>query len=90
MASNQRDIDTTEQHMSVKEYAASRISTLRPPMAKVANPFKLLALLNTQQWLFFLVAFFAWSWDAFDFFTGTSSTIPELKVVCSSEPSQFP
>lgn len=69
-------IDTTEQHMSVKEYATSRISTLRPPMAKVANPFELLALLNTQQWLFFLVAFFAWSWDAFDFFTGISSRIP--------------
>jgi SHS family lactate transporter-like MFS transporter len=63
-------IDTTEQHMSAKEYAMTRISTLRPPMAKAANPFKLLALLNTQQWMFFLVAFFAWSWDAFDFFTG--------------------
>lgn len=65
-------VDSADQHMSIKEYASTRISTLRPPMAKAANPFKLLALLNTQQWLFFLVAFFAWSWDAFDFFTGTS------------------
>lgn len=66
-------IDTTDQDMTVKEYVSTRISTLRPPMAKVANPFKLLSLLNTQQWMFFLVAFFAWSWDAFDFFTGTTS-----------------
>ena len=27
--------------------------------------------------MFFLVAFFAWSWDAFDFFT-VSLTVPEL------------
>jgi MFS transporter, SHS family, lactate transporter len=54
--------------MSVGKYAATRVSTLKPPMDRVAKPFKLLALLNTQQWLFF-VAFFAWSWDAFDFFT---------------------
>lgn len=58
-----------DEHMSVGRYVATRIPTLKPPMAKAPNPFKLLALLNTQQWLFFLVAFFAWSWDAFDFFT---------------------
>lgn len=38
-------------------------------MRPIANPFKTLAMLNLQQWLFFLVAFFAWTWDAFDFFT---------------------
>ena len=70
-------VDSTEQHMSVARYAATRVSTLKPPMAKAANPFKLLALLNTQQWLFFLVAFFAWSWDAFDFFT-VSLTVTDL------------
>ena len=43
-------------------------------MNKAPNPFKLLAMLNTQQWLFFLVAFFAWSWDAFDFFTVSLTT----------------
>jgi SHS family lactate transporter-like MFS transporter len=63
--------------MSVGRYASTRISTLKPPMAKVANPFKLLSLLNTQQWMFFLVAFFAWSWDAFDFFT-VSLTVSDL------------
>lgn len=46
-------------------------------MNKAPNPLKALALLNRQQWLFFLVAFFAWTWDAFDFFT-VSLTVEEL------------
>ena len=62
---------------SLARYIATRIPTLKPPMAKAPNPFKALALLNFQQWMFFLVAFFAWSWDAFDFFT-VSLTVPEL------------
>lgn len=66
-----------DQHMSVGRYLATRLPTLKPPMAKAPNPFKLLALLNLQQWLFFLVAFFAWSWDAFDFFT-VSLTVTQL------------
>lgn len=63
--------------MSITKYAATRITTLKPPMTKAPNPFTLLAMLNTQQWLFFLVAFFAWSWDAFDFFT-VSLTVTDL------------
>ena len=55
--------------MSVGRYLATRVTTLRPPMNKIANPFSTLALLNLQQWMFFLVAFVAWTWDAFDFFT---------------------
>jgi SHS family lactate transporter-like MFS transporter len=43
----------------------------------VPNPLTLLRMLNLQQWLFFLVAFFAWSWDAFDFFT-VSLTVTDL------------
>ncbi|KAB8336721.1 hypothetical protein FH972_021030 [Carpinus fangiana] len=35
------------------------------------DPIRVLRLLNTQQWLFFLVAFCGWTWDAFDFFTVT-------------------
>ena len=70
-------IDTTETQMSAGQYAATRLSTLRPKMAKAPNPIRLLRLLNTQQWLFFLVAFFAWSWDAFDFFT-VSLTVTDL------------
>jgi SHS family lactate transporter-like MFS transporter len=66
-----------EEGMSAGRYMATRISTLKPPMNKAPNPFKLLALLNFQQWMFFLVAFFAWSWDAFDFFT-VSLTVSDL------------
>jgi len=46
-------------------------------MNKAPNPIKLLMLLNRKQWLFFWVAFVAWTWDAFDFFT-TSLTVSEL------------
>ncbi|OAA55864.1 carboxylic acid transporter protein [Niveomyces insectorum RCEF 264] len=63
--------------MSVGEYVATRIPSLKPPMAHVANPFRLVALLNTRQWLFFGVAFCAWVWDAFDFFT-VSLTVTDL------------
>lgn len=66
-----------EENMSAGRYLATRVSTLKPPMNKAPNPFKLLMLLNTQQWMFFLVAFFAWSWDAFDFFT-VSLTVEDL------------
>lgn len=66
-----------EQKMSAGTYIATRFSTLKPPMHKAPNPFKLLAMLNFQQWMFFLVAFLAWSWDAFDFFT-VSLTVEEL------------
>ncbi|KAF1795701.1 Major facilitator superfamily domain [Phytophthora cactorum] len=63
--------------MSVGEYLKSRITTLKPPMQKAENPFKVLRLLNRLQWMQFLIAFIAWSWDAFDFFT-VSMTIEEL------------
>lgn len=69
-------------------YIATRFPTLKPPMNKAPNPFKLLALLNTQQWLFFLVAFIAWSWDAFDFFT-VSLTVEELAEEFDKKPSQI-
>ena len=49
------DVDDTDQHMSVGRYIATRIPTLKPPMAKVANPLTLLRMLSLQQWLFFLV-----------------------------------
>lgn len=66
-----------EEKMSAGRYIATRFSTLKPPMDKVENPIKLLRLLNTQQWLFFLLAFIAWTWDAFDFFT-VSLTVEDL------------
>lgn len=69
----------TPEKMSAGRYLATRLSTLKPPMDKVENPFKLLAMLNKKQWLFFSCAFFAWSWDAFDFFT-VSLTVSELAI----------
>jgi len=48
------------ERMTVAEYATTRFSTLKPPMHKAPNPFKLLAMLSTKQWMFFLVAFLAW------------------------------
>ncbi|THY92824.1 sugar transporter family protein [Aureobasidium pullulans] len=67
----------TNEKMSAGRYLATRISTLKPPMTKVRNPISLLRMLNTQQWLFFSVAFIAWTWDAFDFFT-VSLTVSDL------------
>jgi SHS family lactate transporter-like MFS transporter len=68
---------TPAHKMSAGRYAATRFSTLKPAHDKVPNPITLLRMLNLQQWLFFLVAFFAWSWDAFDFFT-VSLTVTDL------------
>ncbi|EGZ11668.1 hypothetical protein PHYSODRAFT_317154 [Phytophthora sojae] len=68
---------SSDEKMSVGEYLKSRVTTLKPTMAQVENPFKVLGLLNRLQWMQFLVAFIAWSWDAFDFFT-VSMTIEEL------------
>nr|POE94461.1 carboxylic acid transporter protein like [Quercus suber] len=63
--------------MSAGRYLSTRFSSLKPPMDKVENPFRLLAMLNFKQWLFFAVAFLAWTWDAFDFFT-VSLTVTNL------------
>ncbi|RMZ92092.1 hypothetical protein DV736_g668, partial [Chaetothyriales sp. CBS 134916] len=70
--------DAPEDHnMGAGWYIATRVSTLKPPMAKAPNPLRLLTLLSFQQWMFFLVAFIAWTWDAFDFFT-VSLTVNDL------------
>jgi SHS family lactate transporter-like MFS transporter len=63
--------------MTIGEYARTRFTTLKPPMHKAPNPFKLLAMLNSMQWAFFAVAFIAWTWDSFDFFT-VSLTVSDL------------
>lgn len=63
--------------MSIGRYLATRLSTLKPPMDRLQNPISLLRLLNFKQWMFFLVAFCGWTWDAFDFFT-VSLTVGEL------------
>ncbi|KAI8941817.1 hypothetical protein NX059_003017 [Plenodomus lindquistii] len=76
-ATEQREYIAPVPRMSVGRYLATRLTTLKPAHDKVANPITLLRLLNVQQWLFFLVSFFAWSWDAFDFFT-VSLTVEDL------------
>jgi SHS family lactate transporter-like MFS transporter len=75
--SSHQQQETLPEKSSIRNYAITRVTSLKPPMAKVANPFKLLAMLNKQQWAFFLVSFFAWSWDSFDFFT-VSLTVDDL------------
>lgn len=76
------------ERISAGTYLSTRLSTLKPPMTKAPNPIKLVRLLNKQQWLFFLVAFFAWSWDAFDFFT-VSLTVEQLAEDFDKAPSQI-
>lgn len=63
--------------MTAGRYLATRFSSLKPPMLNVPNPIKLLRMLNRQQWSFFAIAFWAWTWDAFDFFT-VSLTVGDL------------
>jgi SHS family lactate transporter-like MFS transporter len=76
------------QKMGVGRYLATRLPSLKPPMAEAPNPLKALRMLNLYQWLFFLVAFFAWTWDSFDFFT-VSLTIEELSKEFGKTPSQI-
>lgn len=63
--------------MSAGEYVRTRFTTLKPPMRGAPNPLRLLGSLSGQQWAFFMVAFVAWTWDAFDFFT-VSLTVSDL------------
>lgn len=46
--------------MSIGKYCATRISTLKPAMAKAPNPIRLLRMITLRQWNFFAVAFCAW------------------------------
>lgn len=51
-----REVDPTDEHMSIGRYIATRIPTLKPPMTKAPNPIRLLRMLTFQQWMFFLVS----------------------------------
>lgn len=62
---------------SVGQYAKTRLTSLRPSGEIPPNPFKVLRSLTWHHWRFFLVAFWAWTLDAFDFFT-VSLTITQL------------
>ncbi|KAJ3525530.1 hypothetical protein NM208_g11602 [Fusarium decemcellulare] len=78
----EHEYDTTAPHvgMSPGRYVATRPSTLKPPMHHLQNPIKLLRMLNGQQWAFFFVAFAAWTWDSFDFFTVSLSVTSLAKT----------
>jgi len=67
--------------MSASRYAATRFTSLKPPMNASPNPIRLLRLLSKKDWLFFLVAWLGWTWDAFDFFT--------VSLVVSNLATQF-
>ncbi|KAK0767037.1 hypothetical protein N5P37_000769 [Trichoderma harzianum] len=79
MVGNQEEYWVPENYdnMSAGHYLATRFSSLKPPMLNLPNPWKLLRMLNRQQWAFFAIAFWAWTWDAFDFFT-VSLTVADL------------
>lgn len=47
--------EVSEEPMGITRYLLTRLSTLKPPMNPAPNPIKALLLLNTEQWLFFLV-----------------------------------
>lgn len=62
---NAYDIDDSNIHpphygMTAREYLASRITSLKPPMTKAPNPIRLIRMLTLRQWAFFGVAFWAW------------------------------
>ncbi|KAJ4380420.1 Carboxylic acid transporter, partial [Neurospora sp. IMI 360204] len=63
--------------MSIGQYIKTRFTTLKPAMRPAPNPIRILRMITGRQWAFFGVAFFAWTWDAFDFFT-VSLTVEEL------------
>jgi MFS transporter, SHS family, lactate transporter len=50
---------------------------IQSDVVQLPNPIRLLRMLNGQQWLFFLVGFLGWTWDAFDYFT-VSLTLTDL------------
>jgi SHS family lactate transporter-like MFS transporter len=58
---------------SISEYCAGRLPTLKPPSLAgkkhMLNPFPPILLITRKQWAFIMVAFVAWTWDAFDFFS---------------------
>ncbi|KAK0621695.1 sugar transporter family protein [Bombardia bombarda] len=77
-ASHAADEDHPPHHgMSPRQYITTRFTSLKPPMVATPNPFRLVRMITRMQWAFFFIAFFAWTWDAFDFFT-VSLTVAEL------------
>lgn len=74
------EVYRNDMHMGVGRYLATRITSLKPDFKPLPNPIRVLGLLNRQQWLFFLVAFLGWTWDAFDFFSVSLTVTPIAKT----------
>lgn len=77
-------VDESDMHpphygMSTREYLATRISTLKPPMTKAPNPIRLVRMLNRHQWAFFGVAF--WAWVSLTVFSSSSFFVLLLLTV---------
>ncbi|KAH9204941.1 major facilitator superfamily domain-containing protein [Leptodontidium sp. 2 PMI_412] len=71
-----------------REHLRTRLPTLKPQLNPTPNPFTLLRELTLHQWLFFLLGFLAWTWDAFDFHTVTL-TYSELAETFNRKPSEI-
>lgn len=62
---------------AIKNYFGSRFRSLFVPKeeleqytwADIYNPFSALREVSLREWNFFFLGFWAWTWDAFDFFT---------------------
>ncbi|EGV60528.1 hypothetical protein PSN45_001713 [Yamadazyma tenuis] len=62
---------------AIKKYLKTRFTTLVASKKERSsytwgqyfNPFRPLGELNRRQWMYFFIGYFAWTWDAFDFFS---------------------
>lgn len=58
---------------SISRYLSTRLITLKPPSftqhKHLLNPIPAIRLISRKQWGFIMIAFAAWTWDAYDFFT---------------------
>jgi len=72
--------------MQIRKYLITRFTTLEPPLVVLENSIKLLRMLNRHQTALFFVGFFAWTWDAFDFFSVTLNIIDIAKTYNKTTP----
>ncbi|KAI5962831.1 hypothetical protein CANMA_003606 [Candida margitis] len=73
--------------IAIKKYFKTRITSLwvgreelrQYSWNELLNPFQALTEMNLHQWNFFLLGFWGWTWDAFDFFV-TSLNVTNIAV----------
>lgn len=68
----------------IAHYFPSRITSLKPPRAKLDNPWKIIRQLDSHQWAMFCCGLLSWAWDAFDFFTVSLTCQSLLTALCNS------